>query len=142
MGTYTAKKNEVNRKWFVVDLNGKPLGRAAGRVSAILQGKNKPQFTHHVDTGDFVVAINACKVKLTGKKIEQKKYYQHTGYPGRLNEYTAEELLKKKPEYLIQHAVKGMLPKSMLGRQQLKKLKVYAGAEHPHSAQKPEEITL
>ena len=140
--TYSAKPNEVPRNWVLVDLEGKTLGRAATRIADVLRGKTKPQFTPHVDTGDFVVVINAHKVTLTGKKLDNKRYYKHSGYPGGMHTKTAAEMLQRKPEELIRHAVKGMLPKNSLGRKLLKKLKIYASAEHPHSAQQPTPLEL
>lgn len=142
MATYNAKKNELPRHWYVVDLEGKVLGRAATTIAGILRGKNKPQFTPNTDTGDFVVAINASKIRLTGKKLESKEYRRHTGYPGGVKTITAEKLLQKKPEEIIKYAVKGMLPKNILGRHLLKKLKIYAGSEHPHTAQKPQDLKI
>jgi len=133
-----AKPNEVERKWYVVDAKGKPLGRVASQVAAILRGKHKPQFTPHVDTGDFVIVINASEVELTGKKATKKIYYRHSGYPGGLKATTAGDMRNNRPERMIELAVKGMLPKNSLGRKQFKKLKVYAGPEHPHQAQNPE----
>lgn len=135
--TYQAKPLEVPRNWVLVDLQGRTLGRAATEIAKILRGKNKPQFTPHVDTGDFVVVINAAKVKLTGRKWDQKRYYRHSAYPGGMHVTTAGEMLARKPEEIIRHAVKGMLPKNSLGRTLLKKLKIYASAEHPHEAQQP-----
>jgi len=135
--TYMAKPNEVERKWYLVDAAGKTLGRLASEVAAILRGKHKPEYTPHVDTGDFVVVINADKVVLTGKKLTKKKYYRHSGYLGGLKVTTAGTMLKTRPERMIELAVKGMLPKNSLGRKQFKKLKVYAGSEHPHQAQQP-----
>lgn len=140
--TYMAKPHEVERKWYVVDAAGQTLGRLASEVASILRGKRKPTYTPHVDTGDFVIVINASQIALTGKKLDQKKYRRHTGYPGGLKETTARDMLAKKPEKMIELAVKGMLPKNSLGRKQLKKLKVYAGAEHPHEAQQPEKWEL
>lgn len=140
--TYMAKPNEVERKWYVVDAKGKPLGRVASQVAAILRGKHKPQFTPHVDTGDFVIVINASEVELTGKKATKKIYYRHSGYPGGLKATTAGDMRNNRPERMIELAVKGMLPKNSLGRKQFKKLKVYAGPEHPHQAQNPEEWEL
>jgi large subunit ribosomal protein L13 len=137
MKTFSAKPSDIERNWYVVDAKGKVLGRLASAISMILRGKNKPIFTPHMDTGDFVIVINADKVKLTGKKLTDKKYYWHTGYPGGLKEITAEKLLKEKPERVLIRAVRGMLPKTRLGRQLIKKLKIYAGPEHPHSAQNP-----
>ncbi len=137
MKTYQAKKEEVEHQWYLVDAEGKVLGRLASELAKILRGKNKPIYTPHVDTGDFVVVVNAKKVALTGKKMKDKIYYHHTGYPGGIREMTAEKLLAKKPAEMIRMAVKGMLPKNSLGRQMLQKLKVYAGPEHPHESQKP-----
>jgi len=139
MKTFMAKKGEVERKWYVVDATNKVLGRLASEIAKKLRGKDKPIFTPHVDTGDFVIVVNAEKVRLTGKKWDKKIYYHHTGYMGGLKEVVAKELLRKKPEELIRHAVKGMLPKNRLRRKLLKKLKVYAGPNHPHEAQKPEK---
>ncbi len=140
--TYFAKPGEVEKKWYVVDVSGKVLGRAATRIARILMGKTKPQYTPHVDVGDYVIVVNAEKVELTGKKWDQKVYYRHSGYPGGLKAIKARDLLNKHPERLIKLAVKRMLPKNKLGRKMLKKLKVYAGPEHPHAAQKPEKIEL
>jgi large subunit ribosomal protein L13 len=137
-----AKPHEVERKWYVVDAKGKTLGRLASEVAMLLRGKHKPQFTPHVDTGDFVIVINAAQVELTGKKLEKKIYYRHSGYPGGLKAITAGDLRAKNPQRMIELAVKGMLPKNSLGRQQFKKLKVYAGSEHPHQAQQPVEWEL
>jgi large subunit ribosomal protein L13 len=137
MKTYQAKKEEVEHQWYVVDAEGKVLGRLASELAKILRGKNKPIYTPHVDTGDFVVVVNAKKVALTGKKMKDKIYYRHTGYPGGIREMSAEKLLAKKPAEMIRMAVKGMLPKNSLGRQMLQKLKVYAGPQHPHESQKP-----
>ncbi|MGC9325486.1 MAG: 50S ribosomal protein L13 [Desulfomonilia bacterium] len=142
MSTFSAKKNEVTRQWFVVNAEDKVLGRLAADVASILRGKTKPEYTPHTDVGDFVVIVNAEKVKLTGNKWSQKMYYRHSGYMGGLKEKTAREILNQKPEEIIKHAVKGMLPKNSLGRAMFKKLKVYAGNEHPHQAQMPHEITL
>lgn len=133
-----AKPNEVERKWYIIDAEGKRLGRLASEVATLLRGKHKPQYTPHVDTGDFVIVINADKVVLTGKKLSQKKYYRHSGYPGGLKVTVAADMLKNKPDRMIELAVKGMLPKGTLGHQQALKLKVYAGSEHPHQAQNPE----
>lgn len=138
MKSYMAKANEVDRKWYVIDAEGKVLGRLASEVAKILRGKHKPTYTPYVDTGDYVIVINADKVKLTGKKLEKKEYIYHTGYPGGLKRIPYKELLKRKPEKVIELAVKGMLPKNRLGRKMFKKLKVYAGPEHKHQAQKPE----
>ncbi|WP_019123508.1 50S ribosomal protein L13 [Brevibacillus massiliensis] len=136
--TYMAKPLEVERKWYIVDAEGQTLGRIASEVASILRGKFKPEFTPHVDTGDFVVVINADKIKLSGKKLTDKNYYTHSLYPGGLKSTTAGEMLKKRPDRMFELAVKGMLPKNRLGRQMFSKLKVYAGSEHPHAAQKPE----
>jgi large subunit ribosomal protein L13 len=142
MGTYSAKKGEIQRNWRVVDANGKTLGRLASVVASVLKGKTKPVYTKHVDTGDFVIVVNADKIHLTGRKLDQKTYYSHSGYPGGLKSITAGKLLKTKPENVIKKAVQGMLPKTRLGEQMLSKLKVYAGEKHPHSAQKPVEMKL
>lgn len=142
MKTQFAKKGEVDRKWYVLDANGMVLGRLASRVAAYLRGKTKPVFTPNVDTGDFVIVVNVDKVRLTGRKLDEKVYYHHSGYPGGLKAETARELLNKNPERLIIDAVKGMLPKNRLGRAMLKKLKVYKGTEHPHTAQKPETLNI
>jgi large subunit ribosomal protein L13 len=138
MSTFMAKSNEVNKKWYIVDAEGKPLGRVATEVARLLRGKHKPIFTPHVDTGDFVIVINADKVVLTGKKLEQKQYARHSGYPGGLKTMTYDQLLKEKPELAVEKAVKGMLPHNRLGRAQGRKLKVYSGTDHPHTAQQPE----
>jgi large subunit ribosomal protein L13 len=137
MKTYQAKKEELDQQWYLVNAEGKVLGRLATELAKILRGKNKPTFTPHVDTGDFVVVVNAGKVVLTGKKMKDKMYYHHTGYPGGIKEIAAEKLLAKKPTEVLRIAVKGMLPKNSLGRQVLRKLKIYAGPNHPHEAQKP-----
>ena len=142
MATISAKKNEIDRTWYVVDAENKVLGRLATQVATILRGKHKPLFTPHVDTGDFVVVINAKKIHLTGNKLENKIYYRHSGYPGGIKATSAGELLEKKPETVIKHAVKGMLPKNKLGREQFKKLKVYPGKEHPHTSQMPQELKI
>lgn len=133
-----AKANEVERKWYVIDAEGKVLGRLASEIASVLRGKRKPIFTPHVDCGDFVIVINADKVVLTGDKLNQKIHAYHTGYPGGRKEVVYAEMMAKRPEKVIELAVKGMLPKSRLGRQMIKKLKVYAGPEHPHTAQSPE----
>ncbi|MBM4129385.1 MAG: 50S ribosomal protein L13 [Nitrospira sp.] len=142
MKTTFASKGDVERKWYVVDAKDTTLGRLASRIAIYLRGKHKPQFTPNADTGDFVIVVNAAQVKLTGKKLDQKTYYRHSGYPGGLKSITARERLSKKPEEVITDAVQGMLPKGRLGRAMLKKLKVYRGAEHPHKAQKPEVVSL
>ena len=136
------KTEDADRKWHVIDANDLILGRLAAKAATIIRGKHKPIFTPNMDTGDFVIVINAEKVKLTGKREQMKTYFTHSMYPGGVKVKTFAELKAKKPEYIITHAVKGMLPKNRLGRQLLKKLKVYAGAEHPHSAQKPEALSL
>lgn len=140
MKSFIAKPAEVQRKWYVVDADGKTLGRLASEVASVLRGKNKPTFTPHVDCGDYVIIVNAEKIAVTGKKRREKIYKRHTGYPGGLREITFEKLQAKKPEEIIRHAVKGMLPNGKLGRQMFKKLKVYAGPEHQHVAQKPEKL--
>jgi large subunit ribosomal protein L13 len=142
MSTQVAKKSAVNRSWFVVDLDGKVLGRAASEIARVLRGKHKPIYTPSVDTGDFVIVVNAEKLKLTGNKLADKQYYHHTGYPGGIRSITAAKLLEKKPEELVKKAVKGMLPKNKLGRQMFSKLKVYAGSDHPHAAQQPQELVF
>lgn len=142
MRTYIPKEAEIEKKWYLVDAEGKILGRLASKIAQILSGKNKPIYTPHLDVGDFVVVINAQKVKVTGGKEEKKMYYHHTGYPGGIKGIVYEDLLKKKPAMIIQEAVRGMLPKSKLGRKMFKKLKVYAGEKHPHQAQEPEKIEL
>lgn len=142
MSTEVAKAQDIKRAWYVVDLEDKVLGRAATEIARVLRGKHKPIYTPSVDTGDFVIVVNADKVKLTGNKLADKKYYRHSGYPGGIRSANAGELLEKKPEMLIQAAVKGMLPKNRLGRKMFTKLKVYAGGEHPHNAQQPKELAL
>lgn len=140
MKTQYAKKADVERKWYLVDAKDAVLGRISTKIATYLRGKHKPVFTPNVDTGDFVIVINAAKVKLTGNKAEKKFYYRHSGYPGGLKSETAGERLSKNPEKLITGSVRGMLPKNRLGRAMIKKLKVYSGAEHPHSAQKPDTL--
>lgn len=142
MSTYVAKTAEIERKWYVVDADGSTLGRMASEIAKILRGKNKPQYTPFLDTGDFVIVVNASRVVLTGNKLDQKKYYHHTGYPGGLKDVSYRSLMQKKPEKAVELAVKGMLPKNSLGRAMIKKLKVYAGPEHAHAAQKPEALKL
>ncbi len=137
MKTFMAKNTDIEKKWHLIDANGMVLGRLAARLATTLRGKNKPIFTPHLDTGDFVVVVNAEKVRLTGNKIEKKTYFHHSGYPGGLKKETAKDLLKDKPERVITMAVRGMLPKNKLGKLQLKKLKVYRGPEHPHKSQNP-----
>ncbi|MCB2216690.1 MAG: 50S ribosomal protein L13 [Desulfobulbaceae bacterium] len=142
MKTYLAPVREIERKWYVVDAKDKVLGRLATEIASRLRGKHKPTFSPFIDNGDFIVVTNAEKIRLTGTKWDDKIYYRHTGYMGGLKETTAREMLVKHPTALIMEAVKGMLPKNKIGRAQLKKLKVYAGTEHPHTAQQPEELTL
>lgn len=142
MKTYTPKKDDIEQKWWLINADGKILGRVATEAAALLRGKNNPKFAPHMDMGDFVVVINAGKIRLTGRKLEQKKYYSHSGYPGGIKEKTLRELLEKKPEDVIKKAVWGMIPKNKLGRAVYKKLKVYAGSEHPHEAQTPQEVTF
>ena len=136
--TYMAKPNEVERKWYIIDATDKPLGRLASEAASIIRGKHKPQFTPHVDTGDFVVIINAEKIRLTGKKLQNKMYYRHSLYSGGLKVISAQDLLNTKPERVLEFAIHGMLPKNRLGDSLKTKLKVYAGSEHPHQAQQPE----
>ena len=142
MQTYMANPDKIERKWYVVDADGCTLGRLASGVASVLRGKNKPQFTPHVDTGDYVIIVNADKIKVTGKKLEQKIYYNHSDYVGGMRETTLKEMLAKKPERVIELAFKGMLPKGPLGRSMYTKLFVYAGPEHKHEAQKPEALTF
>ncbi|MBO8131499.1 MAG: 50S ribosomal protein L13 [Candidatus Marinimicrobia bacterium] len=140
--TYFPKRDDIKREWVLVDAEGKSLGRLASKIASILRGKNKPYFSPHLDTGDFVVVINADKVRLTGKKASQKTYFKHSGYLGGWRQIPFKEMLAKHPERIIKHAVWGMLPKNRLGRKIFKKLKVYSGTEHPHQAQKPQEIEI
>ena len=142
MKTYMANPDKIERKWYVVDAAGCTLGRLSSEVAKVLRGKNKPEFTPHVDTGDYVIIVNADKIKVTGKKLEQKIYYNHSDYVGGMRETTLKEMLAKKPERVIELAVKGMLPKGPLGRSMYTKLFVYAGPEHKHEAQKPEALTF
>lgn len=142
MKTYVPKKTEIKKNWYLVDAEGKILGRLASKIAQVLSGKNKPIYTPFLDTGDFVVVINAKKVKVTGNKEKKKIYYHYSGYPGGMKEIVYEKLMEKKPTIIIQKAVRGMLPKSKLGRKMLKKLKIYAGTEHRHQAQCPEKIEL
>jgi len=137
MKTYIPRKEEIKRKWYLIDAEGQILGRLAVKIAKILSGKEKPIYTPHLDVGDFVIVINAEKIKVTGNKEQKKIYYHHSGYPGGLRKKTYEELLKEKPQLIIKEAVKGMLPKNKLGSRMFKKLKVYKGIEHPHQAQKP-----
>lgn len=142
MSTQVAKKHELQKDWYVVDLEDKVLGRAATEIARVLRGKHKAIFTPSVDTGDFVIVLNAEKVRLTGNKLTQKKYYRHSGFTGGLTTVTADKMLEKAPEELIKKAVRGMLPKNKLGRQMFRKLKVYCGADHPHQAQQPKELQV
>lgn len=142
MKTFLPSVDELDRKWYVVDAEEQVLGRLASQVATVLMGKGKPIYTDFLDTGDFVVVVNADKVKLTGNKLDDKLYYSHSGYPGGLKQINARRLMEKKPDALIQFAVRGMLPKNKLGRRMLKRLKIYAGAEHPHEAQQPEPLTF
>ncbi len=140
--THFFKESEIEHKWFLVDAQGKTLGRVASQVARVLRGKHKPTFTPNIDGGDFVVVINAGKVKLTGKRTERKEYFHYTGYPGGAVFEQYKDMIKTDPDRVIEHAVKGMLPHNRLGKRIIKKLKVYAGADHPHSAQKPESLTV
>ena len=142
MKSFMASPATIERKWYVIDAEGQTLGRLSSEIAKILRGKNKPTFTPHVDTGDNVIVINAEKIKVTGKKMDQKIYYKHSDYPGGMRETTLKEMLDKKPTDVITLAVKGMLPKGPLGRTMIEKLHVYAGAEHPHAAQKPEALEI
>lgn len=142
MKSFMASPSTVERKWYVVDAEGKTLGRLASEVANVLRGKNKPTYTPHIDTGGYVIVVNAEKIQVTGKKLDQKIYYHHSEYVGGMKEATLREMMQKKPEFVITHAVKGMLPKGPLGRQMLKKLHVYAGPEHNHAAQKPETLDI
>ena len=142
MKTFSAKKNEVERKWYLIDAEGKAIGRLASNVAIRLRGKHKPIYTPHIDTGDYIIVVNAAKAILTGKKLKQKIYYRHSGYPGGLKSITAEKLQQKNPERLMMTVVKGMLPKNSLGRKMIKKLKIYAGEKHPHDAQNPEPLDI
>ena len=142
MKTYAVKAAEIEREWWVVDAEGANLGRLASEIAKVLRGKHKPTFTPGLDVGDFVIVVNADKVAVTGNKLQDKRYYRYSQYPGGLRSRTLEEMLERFPERVIQHAVRGMLPKNRLGRQLLKKLKVYAGGEHPHAAQKPKQLAF
>jgi large subunit ribosomal protein L13 len=142
MKTYSAKPGEVTREWYLVDAEGKTLGRLATQIADTLRGKRKPQYTPHVDTGDFVVVVNAEKIHVTGNKLDQKRYYRHSGYPGGIRSRTLREQLDRRPTEVLRVAVKGMLPKNRLARQQITKLKIYAGPEHPHEAQNPRALEL
>jgi large subunit ribosomal protein L13 len=140
--TYNAKPGEIERLWYVVDAEGKTLGRLATQIADTLRGKRKPQYTPHVDTGDFVVVVNAEKIHVTGKKLDEKLYYRHSGYPGGLRKRTLREELERRPTEVLRKAVRGMLPRTRLGRAQLTKLKIYAGPDHPHDAQEPKALPL
>ena len=142
MKSFMASPSNIERKWYVVDVEGKTLGRLASEVAKVLRGKNKPTFTPHIDTGDYVIVVNAAKIAVTGKKLDQKIYYHHSDYVGGMKETTLREMLAKKPEKVIELAIKGMLPKGPLGRQMITKLHVYAGPEHEQQAQKPEALTF
>jgi large subunit ribosomal protein L13 len=142
MNTFMASPKTIDRKWYVVDAAGLTLGRLSSEVAKVLRGKNKPTFTPHIDTGDYVIIVNAEKIVVTGKKLDQKLYYSHSDYIGGFKSTTLKEMLAKKPDQVLRHAVKGMLPKGPLGNQMLSKLHVYAGPEHPHAAQKPETLTF
>ncbi|HOD18351.1 MAG TPA: 50S ribosomal protein L13 [Candidatus Cloacimonadota bacterium] len=142
MKTKTPTPGEIKRAWYIVDAEGQPLGRMSSQIAAILRGKNKPYYVPNIDTGDYVIVINAAKVKVTGTKMLNKIYEEYSGYPGGLKQIPIADLLAKHPERIVQYAVRGMLPKNTLGKEMLKKLKVYAGAEHPHTAQKPEPLNL
>jgi large subunit ribosomal protein L13 len=140
MKTYSAKPGEITREWYLVDAEGKTLGRLATQIADTLRGKRKPQYTPHIDTGDFVIVVNAEKIQVTGNKLDQKRYYRHSGYPGGLRSRTLREQLERRPTEVLRVAVKGMLPKNRLARQQITKLKIYAGPEHPHEAQNPKPL--
>src|SRR5215211_2876864 len=142
MKTYSAKPKEIEQRWYLVDAEGQTLGRLATRIADTLRGKRKPVYTPHIDVGDFVVVVNAEKISVTGKKREEKRYYRHSGYPGGLRSRTLDEMLARRPEEVVRLAVKGMLPRTRLGRAQLRKLKIYAGPDHPHAAQKPEPMEV
>jgi len=142
MKTFCAKEKDVDKKWFVVDADGKVLGRMAARIATILIGKHKPIYTAHVDTGDFVIVTNAAKIRLTGAKAETKRYWRYSGYPGGLHSRSFDEVLKTKPERIIREAVYGMLPKNKLAQARMRKLKIYPGAEHPHAAQQPKNLEI
>ena len=142
MKTYTPTPNDINREWFLIDAENQVLGRLASQIAHRLRGKHKPEFAHHMDNGDFIVVVNCEKIRVTGNKMADKMYYRHSGYVGGLKETPLEKLLVTKPQLAIFHAVKGMLPKNRLGRAMLKKLKVYAGAEHPHQAQSPKPLSF
>lgn len=140
MRTYTPKKDEIERSWYVVDAQGQTLGRLATRIAVLLRGKHKPTYSPHLDSGDFVIVVNADKIRVTGRKLDEKIYYRHSLYPGGLKSITLRELLKKRPTRVIRHAVQGMLPRNRLGRELVRKLKIYARADHPHESQKPQPL--
>ncbi len=140
--TFSAKEENIERQWFLVDARGKTLGRLSTELARILRGKHKPLFTPHVDCGDYIIVINADSIKVSGKKMEQKKYYRHSGYIGNLKVINLEKMFKKSPRFVLVNSVKGMLPHNILGRKMIKKLKVYAGEDHPHKAQKPEKLVI
>ncbi len=142
MKTFSPTPKDINRQWFVVDAQEKVLGRLASQIAHRLRGKHKPEFAHHMDNGDFIVVVNCEKIKVTGAKMSDKKYYRYSGYVGGLKETTLSDMLATKPENVLMHAVRGMLPRNSLGRAMLKKLKIYAGSEHPHTAQNPQPLTL
>ena len=142
MKTYVVNQEDITRKWFVVDADGKTLGRLASAIAQILRGKHKPIYSPHLDVGDYVVVVNAERIAVTGRKMDQKMYYRHTGYPGGIRESNLRDLLARHPTYAVKYAVRGMLPKNRLGRKMIKKLKIYAGPEHPHQAQQPETLEL
>ncbi|MCL1889858.1 MAG: 50S ribosomal protein L13 [Desulfovibrionaceae bacterium] len=142
MRTFSPTPKDINREWYVVDAENKILGRLAAQIAHRLRGKHKPEFAPHMDNGDFIVVVNCEKVAVSGKKLAQKKYYRHTGYPGGIKETSLEKLLDRKPEEALRHAVRGMLPKNRLSRALMKKLKIYAGKDHPHTAQKPQPLVL
>ncbi|MBD3290158.1 50S ribosomal protein L13 [candidate division KSB1 bacterium] len=142
MKTITPKQQDIERKWYVVDANGEILGRIASKVAQILRGKHKPMYTPHLDVGDHVIIINADKVRVTGRKPDQKRYYRHSGYPSGLRSKTLGLLMHEKPEWVLEHAIKGMLPHNRLGRKMFKKLKIYSGEQHPHGSQKPEKLEI
>lgn len=142
MKTYAAKAGDIQRKWYVADADGKTLGRFASEVARILRGKHKPMYSPHLDTGDHVIVVNAAKILVTGRKSQQKRYYHHSGYPGGLKTVSYGKLMEKRPERILEHAIKGMLPHNSLGRQMLRKLRVYAGPDHVHESQKPEVVRI
>ncbi len=142
MKTYSAKASDIEQRWYVVDADGQTLGRLATRIADTLRGKRKPEYTPHIDSGDFVVVVNAEKIAVTGKKLDEKRYYRHSGYPGGLRARTLREQLERRPTEVLRTAVKGMLPRNRLARRQITKLKIYAGPEHPHAAQSPEPLPL